>query len=139
LVPQSDASYIESLLSGISKVKLIEECNMDIAIDLTSCAPGFIAAIFKEFVNSAVRLSNISEADAEAMVMRTLYGVSKLFCERNMSFDDTISRVAVKGGITEEGVNILKSGLPDTFDKMFKQTLSKRIAIKEMVHRDFGL
>lgn len=137
-VPDEDAAFVEYMLNGISKVKIVEEDNMDVAVDLTSCAPGFIASIFQEFVNAAVSHGNLSKADAEAMVTRTLYGVSKLFCERNMSFEDVMSRVALKGGITEEGIIILRSGLPGTFDKMFSRTLSKREKLKEMSNADFN-
>lgn len=137
-VTKEESTFIESLLAGISKVKAIEENNFELAIELTSCAPGFIAAIFQEFVTAGLRHnSNISKEDAEEMVIRTLFGTAKLFLEKNMKFEEAIARVATKGGITEEGVKVLKSRLPDVFKEMFNQTLDKRGRVKEMINKDF--
>jgi len=42
------------------------------------------------------------------------------------------SRVATKGGITEEGVKVLKTG-PSVFNEMFDQTMNKRKLVSEKV------
>jgi pyrroline-5-carboxylate reductase len=43
-----------------------------------------------------------------------------------------------KGGITEEGAKVIKSGLPQVFDEMFEQTLAKRKMVSEKTHNNFG-
>ncbi len=44
----------------------------------------------------------------------------------------------LKGGITEEGIKVLRVGLPDVFDQMFRSTLDKhekgKAAIRDLFH-----
>lgn len=135
-VSREEADYIETLLNGISKVKTIKEEEFAFATELTSCMPGFIASIFEELVGSASRHTNsLSRAEIEEMVLQTLYGTSKLFIDKKMSFGEMIGRVATKGGITEEGVKVLRNGLPDIFDEMFDYTLKKRKLINEKIEQ----
>jgi pyrroline-5-carboxylate reductase len=46
--------------------------------------------------------------------------------EKNFSFEQVVSRVATKGGITEEGTKVLHEQLPEVMDKLFERTLEKR-------------
>jgi pyrroline-5-carboxylate reductase len=71
------------------------------------------------------------------LVIKTLYGTAKLLVDKNLKFEEVIARVATKGGITEEGVKVLKSGLPEVFAEMFNQTMDKRKRVNEMVNKDF--
>lgn len=133
-----EKSFIEKLFNSISRVKIINEDYFEVAADLTSCAPGLIAAIFQEFVEAGLRHSTFSKEEVEEMVLLTLYGTAKLLYENNMKFDETISRVATKGGITEEGVKVLKEGLPHVFDRVFEKTLTKHGVVKEIICKDFN-
>jgi pyrroline-5-carboxylate reductase len=54
-----------------------------------------------------------------------------------MNFEEVINRVATKGGITEEGVKVLRAGLPEIFDELFQQTLNKRNKTAEMIDNAF--
>jgi pyrroline-5-carboxylate reductase len=138
LVSSEEAAYIETLLSGISKVKKIREEDFDLATELTSCAPGFFAAILNELVQSALRQNGaLTVQDAVDMVRHTFYGTAKVLLEQNMGFDEMIKRVATKGGITEEGVKIFRAELPETYDHMFKATLDKRKRVREAVDEGF--
>jgi pyrroline-5-carboxylate reductase len=138
LVSGEEAAYIETLLSGISTVKRIREEDFDLATELTSCAPGFFAAILNELVQSALRQDgDLTPKDAEDMVRHTFYGTAKVLLEQNMGFDEMIKRVATKGGITEEGVKIFRAELPETYDHMFKATLDKRKRVREAVDEGF--
>ena len=46
--------------------------------------------------------------------------------EKEMSFGDVVTRVATKGGITEEGTKVVYEMFPETADKLFENTLEKR-------------
>ena len=129
--------FVESLLASISYVQTIAEENFEAGADLTSCAPGLIAAIFQQFVTAGVRHSTISQSDAERMVLHTLFGTAKLLLERQLGFDETIARVATKGGITEEGVSVLRGLLPHTFDQVFERTLQKHQTVKGLINNQF--
>ena len=103
------------------------------AADFTSCAPGIIAAIFQNFVEAGLKHSGLPKEIAQQMVISTLFGTAKLLLEREMSFSQMISRVATKGGITEEAVKVLNRGLPSTFDEVYYRTLNKHNHVKELV------
>lgn len=139
-VTTDEAYFIEDLLSGIGKVKLISESEFEIADKLTSCGPGLIAAIFDEFVKSAAASgSPISREIAEQLILQTLLGTTRLFAEKGMGFGDMISRVATGGGITEAGMKVLRAGLPPVFDEMFSSSIRRSRQISETVNNEFGV
>jgi pyrroline-5-carboxylate reductase len=130
-VRPEEAATAENLFAALGTVKRIQESDFEAAADLTSCAPGLLAAMFRQFVLAGLRHSRIDPADAEEMVMRTVYGTAKLMLEGKLGFQEVIDRVATKGGITEEGVKVLEAGLPPVFDGVFAATLAKHEKIKE--------
>ncbi|MEZ0536635.1 NAD(P)-binding domain-containing protein [Caldicellulosiruptoraceae bacterium PP1] len=137
-VNREDAAFLKGLLNKISIVNIIKEEDFDLAAELTSCAPGFIACIFEEFVNAVLKhTEDMPKQEIAKMVLRTLYATSKVFIEKGMTFKEVIDRVATKGGITEEGVKVLKAKLPQVFDEMFEQTLNKRKMKKEVIDSIF--
>lgn len=136
-VEPGDAEYIERLFSAISTVKVIDEEEIEVATNLTSTAPGLIAAIFREFVESGLKYSHFTREEVEEMVITTFYGISRLFYQRLMKFPDTVSRVATKGGITEVGNEVIQKNLPLFFDELFARTLGKFEEIKEEVSHQF--
>ncbi len=138
-VTEEEASFVNSLFNSISSVKIIEEENFEVGSDLTSCAPAFIAQIFMKFAEVSAKNSNFTMEEAEDMVIKTLYGTAKLLYKGDMDFQEIISRVATKGGITEEGVKILEKELPDTFDELFKTTLDKHKKIKKKLDEQYDL
>ena len=83
-----------------------------------------------EFAKTASRNSGFSMEETEDMVMKTLYGTSKLLYEKNMGFDKLISSVATKGGITEEGLKVLDEEIPKIFNELFCATIKKHEIIK---------
>ena len=132
-VRSGDAARVEVLLQSIGQIAKISEGDFEVATDLTSCAPGMIAAMFENFVGAALRHGDLAVEVAQRMVISTLLGTTKLLAERNMGFSELIDRVATKGGITEEGVKVLNRHLPAVFDEVFEKTLAKHKTMKEMV------
>jgi pyrroline-5-carboxylate reductase len=137
-VDKESAGKIERLFESIGKVVLIEEDQFEVAADLTSCAPGMIAAIFQNFVEAGRRHSRLSQELAQDMVISTLYGTARLLMEQELGFPELISRVATKGGITEEATKVLNQGLPGLFDEVFSRTVGKHEAVKAMVCEQMG-
>jgi len=83
-----------------------------------------------EFANVASNISGFSKEETEDMVIKTLYGTSKLLFEENMDFKQLISLVATKDGITEAGIKVLQTELPELFNKLFSTTIEKHEIIK---------
>ena len=118
-VTTAEAKYINTLFNSIGEVKIIDEKDFDVGAEITSCAPAFISKICMEFAKTASRNSGFSIKETEDMVIKTLYGTSKLLYEKNMGFDELISSVATKGGITEEGIKVLDEEITKIFDELF--------------------
>lgn len=133
-----DAEFLEKHISPFGKVKTVKDSDVGFAAELTSCAPGFIASIFGHFVNAAsLRTSSFDVREISEMVIETLFATAKLLMETDMSFEQVVSRVATKGGITQEGVSVFNETLPQVFDEMFKKTLEKRRLVAERINGDF--
>lgn len=131
-VSVKDMEFLEGLLSNISLVKHIEEKNFGFISELTSCGPGLISAVFRNFANAAEKhTSSFRSKEIEEMLLYTLYGTAKLMLDKKMNFEDVISRVATSGGITEEGVKVINKGIPPVLNEMFDKTLEKRKVISK--------
>ncbi|MDP3065314.1 MAG: pyrroline-5-carboxylate reductase dimerization domain-containing protein [Methanobacteriaceae archaeon] len=135
-VGQKDAGFVESLFNKIGNVKVINEKDLEVVSDLTSCAPAFIALIFQEFARAGYDNSDLTRKEAEDLVVKTLLGTSKLLFE--MSPEDLMSRVATRGGITEEGLKVLRNKLPSLFQELFQVTLQKHDHIKELLDEEYS-
>ena len=105
--------------------------------ELVSCMPGFIAAIFDCLVSDARKHTSLSEAQIIDMVLNTLNATSDLMLSSNMSFGDVVTRVATKGGITEEGTRVIYNGFPEICSDLFEKTLDKRNATAKMTEKMF--
>lgn len=133
-----DVVFIEGLLHSLGTIKHIREEDFGLASELTSCAPGFIAAIFREFTEAGLRhTESIGKEEIEELVLQTLFGTARLMLVKKMSFNDVISRVATRGGITEEGNAVIKAGIPGVFEEMFDRTMKKRNMVGERVEKEF--
>lgn len=125
-INESNKKSIKDLLSCIGNVIELSESEMGIGSELVSCMPGFISAIFNEICISAKKHTNIPTAEITQMILNTMIGTGQLMLEKNLSYQDVISRVATKGGITEEGVKVIQNGFPEISDEIFNKTLEKR-------------
>lgn len=124
-VGADDAAFLSTILEPISEVMMISEDDFPDVTNLTSCAPAFVAAACQEVARMAARSSGVSLAEAERMVRVTLYGAAKLLYEHGSSYDALIDQVATRGGITEEGIRVLRDDLPLLLEKVFDVTESK--------------
>ena len=126
LVNEQDKVTIKDLLSGIGSVIELPESEMGMGSELVSCMPGFIAAIFNEICLSAQKHTSIATEKIVQMVLNTMIGTGQLMIENDHSYQEVITRVATKGGITEEGVKVIQESFPQVSDSIFEKTLEKR-------------
>lgn len=136
-VTTKERERVDHLFNSIGESKIIDEQDFDAGADITSCSPAFIARIFMEFAKKASINSGFSLEETEEMVIRTLYGTSKILYEEGCGFENLISLVATKGGITEEGLKILEEDIPLTFDRLFSKTLEKHEIIESKLKEDY--
>jgi len=138
-VNDDDKDDLETLLESFGTIIEIPEAEIGIGSELTSCMPGFIGAIFKVITDEAEKHTSIDKKDIINMVIKTVYGTGKLLLEKNITFEQLISRVATKGGITEEGTKIIEAEMPAIVNELFEKTMEKRKMTTENAQRDFDL
>jgi pyrroline-5-carboxylate reductase len=134
-----DKEFIRTAFSKIGRVKEIREDQFDLASDLTSCAPAFYSTILRNFVEAAMKHGDFKMEELRELILYTCYGTAKLLIETKTDFNDLITRVATKGGISEEGVKILDNQLAETFNKLLTVTLDKRQVTKKLMREQFGV
>lgn len=134
-VTEDNKKRLEEYLSLFSTVKNIREADIDAASNLTSSSPGFIASIFEEFAQAALRNSSLTKEEAFDFLIHSLVGTGKLLLEKQMTFEETLQRVATKGGITAEGADVIRKAAPQMFDEVFVRTMEKYKEINEAVNR----
>jgi competence protein ComER len=129
----ADKERVFSLFSAIGTPVEIDEKQIEVYSDLTSCAPALFATMMQEYAAAAVRKEGIPPLLAEYLVRHTLIGTAWLLTGKDSGFEDIIRRVATKGGITEEGVRVLHKGLPPVYDELLDATLAKHALVKETI------
>ena len=126
MVEDVDKAGLCEILKSLGEVIELPENEIGMGSELVSCMPGFIASIFDVICQSAKKHTEISSEQIVQMVLKTVSATSELMLKKEMTFEDVVSRVATKGGITEEGAKVIYDGLPEVADLMFEKTLEKR-------------
>jgi pyrroline-5-carboxylate reductase len=138
LVNESDKLYLKNLLECMGTVIELPESEMGMGSELVSCMPGFIAALFNEICISAQKHTSIPSGDIVHMVLNTMIGTGQLMIQNNYSYQDVVTRVATKGGITEEGTKVIREAFPSVADAIFDKTLDKREKTNLAARKTFG-
>ena len=133
----SDKTVLKELLGCIGDVIELPENEMGMGSELVSCMPGFIASIFDVICKSAEGHTSIPKEQIVKMVLSTMSATGDLMLQKDMSFEDVVTRVATKGGITEEGTKVVYEGFPETADLLFAKTLEKRRLTTENAEKNF--
>ncbi len=137
LVDDVSAKIIEGMFARVGFVQIVREDQFEVASDLTSCAPAFIAEIAQRFAEAGARHSDMDEETTSRLVVETLLGTALTLASRDTSFDELKSMVATKGGITEQGLAVLDREMPRIFDQVLQATVSKHEAVKGKITCQF--
>ncbi len=125
-----DRTNLISLFRAIGYPAEVDEMDFPVLADLTSCAPGYFAAIMREFSLAAER-KGVSAELAERLVRQTMLGTAMLLDEEN--FAGLIEKVATRGGITEAGIKVIRRDAPCMFDQLFQATEARHEQVKKSV------
>ena len=136
-VEEKDKQELEKMLRTFGNVIELPENEVGMGSELVSCMPGFIASIFDVLCTSAKKHTSIPDDQVVKMVLQTMCATGELMLDKDMSFEDIVTRVATKGGITEEGTKVVYEGFPDTADLLFEKTLEKRRMTAEKAKKTF--
>ncbi len=105
---------------------LLPENEMGMGSELVSCMPGFIASIFDVLCSAARENTSLPDEQIVSMVLNTMWATGELMLSKNMNFEEVVTRVATKGGITEEGTMVVYEKFPAIASELFEKTLEKR-------------
>ncbi len=130
MTTEMDMDMVMSIFGTISSPALADEEDFEVLADITSCGPGYIAAIMKEFARAAAN-RGVPREHAEWLIKETLAGTSDILSEEGL--DELISSTATNGGITEEGLKVIREMTPAVFDRLFDTTKAKHLRLRTMV------
>lgn len=136
-VNAEDKALLTRLLECMGDVIELDEEEIGVGSEIASCMPGFIAAIFDVMRTSVRPHTNLPDELVIRVLLKTLMGTGRLMLEQGLTFDQVVTRVATPGGITEEGVKVIREKLPTVTDEIFEKTLKKRALTTEKARESF--
>lgn len=124
-VHPNDMAALEHLLSYISEPIRISERHTRVTSDLSSCGPAFFAFLLQKFIDAAVQETGIPYEQASRLACQMLLGTGKLLTEGGFTPDTLQQRVAVPGGITAEGLQMMVHDVNNMFNRLIRTTHDK--------------
>jgi competence protein ComER len=120
-----DQTWLKDLFSAISSPLEVDERHARIASDLASCSPAFFANMLEKMADAAVKETGIPRESAVSLVTQMVQGLGKLLTEGGFTLQTLQERVAVPGGITREGLELLEKEVSPIFIRLIQLTHNK--------------
>jgi pyrroline-5-carboxylate reductase len=130
-IPDDKKEEITRLFGAISKPVTVPESEISAYSDIASSSPAFIAGIMKEFSAAAAGYYGLDRNTADMTVREAFTGTAKLIEYDYSTFESLIEDVATEGGITGEGMRIIRENAGELFSAMLKETDKKHKLISE--------
>ena len=115
----ADFEFVNSIFSYAGTTTIIDESEMNRIIGVTSSSPAYV---FK-FIDSICKGAEAQGLDGKELldaVCDVVIGSAMLLKQSSSSPSELISRVASKGGTTEQALNVLNS---NRFDEIIKDAM----------------
>jgi len=127
-----DRKLLEDLLGRISHPIVIAESWSRPAIGLASGGPAFVAYLLKSMAEEAARSNpDFPPELALSLVQETATTTLRLMAEANMNPEEVIRRVALPGGMTALGIEILSRHVPKAWQAVFRETAEREKSARE--------
>jgi len=127
------------LFASIGTPVEITETYTRIASDLSSCGPAFLSLILTQMVDAATEETGLPRPLAEKLAIQMLGGTAQLLLEEGLSLEEIQRRIAVPGGITQQGLHLLADQMAGVFHRLFRTTQAKFVEDVEKIESAFGL
>jgi pyrroline-5-carboxylate reductase len=131
-------SRLRGLASALGGVLDLDEGQLPLGSEIASCMPGFVAALVGVFAKEAAGRGNLGEKAINETIAEAFLGAALLLRDGGLSADELVARVATKGGITQEGVRVIREDFPALAARLFEETMAKRELIARRAREDFG-
>jgi len=124
-----DRKLLEELLGRISHPIVIAESWSRPAIGLASGGPAFVAYVLQSMAEEAARSNpDFPPELALSLVQETASATLRLMAEGNMKPEEVIQRVALPGGMTALGIEVLSRYVPEAWQAVFVESSKKEKA-----------
>jgi competence protein ComER len=120
-----DQKLIDHLMAHISSPIRVSEDHTRICSDLSSCGPAFLSFLIQCFIEASVKETGIPMDEARLLASEMTLGTGKLLTTGGFTPVSLQQRVCVPGGITAEGISILRSELTGVFNRVVQATHAK--------------
>ncbi|MDQ0189668.1 NAD(P)-binding domain-containing protein [Alicyclobacillus cycloheptanicus] len=111
----------EALLSQISVPFAVNESQLRVCSDMTSCGPAFLAGLLRAWAEAASETGHISCAEAEYLLTKTFISTGALLSS-GLTIGDILHKVTVPGGVTAAGLRIVDATAPAVFKRLHEET-----------------
>lgn len=128
-----DQDQLIRRLSLIGTPHPIDEKDVRIFSDLTSCGPAFLAHWLKQMAEAAAK-KGLDLRTAELLLTQMMDGTAKLVVDSRLSLSEIIQFVAAPGGVTRAGLDVLQETQPALFDRLFTATAVRQQQIVQGGH-----
>jgi competence protein ComER len=116
---------LEKLISKISVPVSIDERITRVASDIVSCGPAFFSYLLQNFIQAAVKETEIDTETATVFASEMIVGLGELIKQGHYTLPSLQEKVCVKGGITGEGIKVLDAEIGSLFEHVFQATHTK--------------
>ncbi|MCM8791604.1 MAG: pyrroline-5-carboxylate reductase [Candidatus Omnitrophica bacterium] len=109
LVSLEDLKIVQEIFSSVGKtLEIKNEELMDVITAISGSGPAYVAYIVNAILKSADSLG-LERDSSRLLVYQTFLGTLKFLKENNFDTEDIISKVASKGGTTEQALKVFKN------------------------------
>jgi competence protein ComER len=127
-----DRKRLADLLGRISHPIVIEESQSRTAIGLASGGPAFVAYLLQSMAEEAARSNpDFPPELALSLVQETASATLRLMAEANMNPEEVIRRVALPGGMTALGIEVLSRYVPEAWQAMFRESAEREKSARQ--------
>lgn len=130
--------YLMYLAKGISSPIIISNEITRVSSDIVSCGPAFFSFLAQAFINAACKVTDIDKETATDLTEKMLIGFGDLLSKGIYTLPTLEKKVCVKGGITGEGIHVLKeANIEEVFIQLFQATHHKFSEDIEEIEKEF--
>lgn len=117
---KEDFDFVNSVFASAGSTVLIDECEMNRMIGVTSSSPAYVFKFINAMYLSALE-QGLSDQGLLDAICDTVIGSATLLKSSQDSPKDLISKVASKGGTTEQALYVLdENGFDEAINKAMK-------------------
>jgi len=134
----ADSTTLQNLLGRICTLRVVSEDQLRILADVASCGPAFISACIEEIcLQAAGRTRDLSAHQLQETAIETLSATAELL-QSGISPQELVREVAIPGGMTAAGLQVLRGRLPEMIAAVFEATDQAERKKKVTISLDHG-